>query len=112
MPLILVTVAKDTPVTFHRNERVLAFMMLAIVGLSILAFLAVIIGTAAGLNARDFAGGVWPAVFTLPLIGLPIGFILIIVLLVTTARRRGREAKAEEAATAAKRVSNTARGKK
>ncbi|WP_354568233.1 multidrug ABC transporter ATPase [Glaciihabitans sp. UYNi722] len=98
--------------TFHRNERVLAFMMLAIVGLSILAFLSVIIGTAAGLNARDFAGGVWPAVFTLPLIGLPIGFILIIVLLVTTARRRGREAKAEEAANLAKRGSSPARGKK
>jgi uncharacterized membrane protein len=91
-------VAKETPVTFHRNERLLAFMMLAIVGLSILAFLAVIIGTAAGLNAKDFAGGVWPAVFTLPLIGLPIGFLLIVILLIITARRRSREARAEAAA--------------
>ncbi len=77
----------------------LAFMMLAIVGLSILAFLAVILGTAAGLTAKDFAVGVWPVVFTLPLIGLPIGFILILILLITTARRRGREARAQAASS-------------
>ena len=72
-------------------------MMLAIVGLSIAAFLAVIIGTAAGLTAKDFASGVWPTVYTLPLVGLPIGFLLIVVLLITTGIRRSREARADTA---------------
>lgn len=72
-------------------------MMLSIVGVSIAAFLAVIIATAAGLTAKDFAGGVWPAVFTLPLVGLPIGFLLIVALLITTGLRRSREARADAA---------------
>lgn len=72
-------------------------MMLSIVAVSIAAFLAVIIGTAAGLTAKDFAGGVWPTVFTLPLVGLPIGFLLIVALLITTGIRRSREARADAA---------------
>jgi uncharacterized membrane protein len=87
-------VAKETPVTIHRNERVLAYMIAAIVGLSIIAFFAVIIGTATGLTAKDFSGGVWPAIFTLPLVGLPIGMLLIVVLLIISARRRSRETRA------------------
>jgi hypothetical protein len=37
--------------------------------------------------------GIWPVVTMLPLIGLPIGFVLIIVLLATSIVRRGRAAK-------------------
>jgi hypothetical protein len=77
--------------TPNRVERILAYMVASAIGLSILAFLAIIIARAAGLKSAD--EGVWPAVFMLPLIGLPIGFILIVVLLVMTFVRRGREAK-------------------
>jgi hypothetical protein len=90
---ILVLVANDTPISVHRVERILAFMVAAAVGLSILAFLAVIIGTGVGLKAADFSGGIWPVVFFLPLVGLPLGLILIIALIVTSGIRRGREAK-------------------
>jgi len=67
-------------------------MIVAIVALSIAAFFAMIIGTFAGMTGPDFARGIWPAIAYAPLIGLPIGFILIIVLLVLGIRRRGREA--------------------
>jgi hypothetical protein len=77
----------------HRGERVLAFMVASAVGLSIISFLAIIIGTAAGLAAADFSGGVWPIVFVLPLIGLPIGLVLMITLIIVSGLRRGREAK-------------------
>lgn len=70
----------------------MAYMIVAIVGLSIVAFFAVIIGTFAGMKGPDFAVGMWPAVAYLPLIGLPIGFLLIVVLLILSIRRRGREA--------------------
>lgn len=73
-------------------------MIAAIIGLSILAFLAVIIGTAVHLDAKAFSTGVWPVIYTLPEIGLPIGFVLIIVLLILSTRRRARETKAAEAA--------------
>ena len=88
---ILIPVAHDTPITSHRGERILAFMVASAVGLSIIAFLAIIIGTATGV--RDFGEGVWPVLFLLPLIGLPIGLLLIIVLIVISGRRRGREAR-------------------
>lgn len=80
-----------SPVSEHRIERLLAYMVAAAVGLSILAFAAVIIGTAVGV--RDFDEGMWPSVIMLPLIGLPIGFVLMIALLVLSAVRRGRETK-------------------
>lgn len=70
----------------------MAYMIVAIVGLSIAAFFAVIIGTFAGMNGPDFATGIWPAIAYLPLIGLPIGLLLIIVLLILSVRRRGKEA--------------------
>jgi TRAP-type C4-dicarboxylate transport system permease small subunit len=71
-----------------RAERSLAFMIAATLGLSVLAFLALIIGTAAGV--RNFGEGMWPVVIFLPLIGLPIGFVLMLILLVLNMRRRLR----------------------
>jgi uncharacterized membrane protein len=88
-----VTVAIDTPITDHRVERILAFMVLSAVGLSIVAFIAIIIGTGVGLKAADFSGGIWPVVFVLPLVGLPIGLVLMIALIIISGIRRGREAK-------------------
>ena len=82
------------PVTDHRAECVLAYMVAATIGLSILAFLAVMIGTLAGVGADDgFSQGIWPAILILPLIGLPIGFVLLIVLLIVNGVRRSRESR-------------------
>ena len=77
------------PITQHRAERVLAFMFVGIVGISILAFIAVMIGTLTGAGANDgFSQGVWPIVLTLPLFGLPIAFILLIALIIVNGVRR------------------------
>jgi magnesium-transporting ATPase (P-type) len=84
-------VANDTPILDNRLERILAFMVASAIGLSILSFLAVIIGTAAGV--RDFGAGIWPLAIFLPMIGLPIGLLLIIALIIVSGIRRGREAK-------------------
>jgi len=70
---------------------VLAFMVVSAIGLSIIAFLAVIIGTAAGVT--DFSGGVWPVAIVLPAIGLPLGLALVIALIIVSGVRRGREAR-------------------
>ena len=85
-------VSDSGPVTEHRAERVLAFMFAAVVGLSILAFLAVIIGTAAGAAEADgFSQPPWPFIIMLPWFGLPIGFLLLIALLIVNWVRRSRE---------------------
>ncbi|MEI5584450.1 MULTISPECIES: hypothetical protein [unclassified Agromyces] len=82
------------PIADQRVERVLAYMVAATVGLSIISFLAVMIGTLAGVGADDgFSQGIWPAVLILPLIGLPIGFLLLIALLIVNGVRRSRESR-------------------
>jgi len=82
------------PHASNRPERILAYMVAAVVVLSILCFIALIAGTALGAGNNDgFSQGLWPTVITLPLFGLPVGFVLIIVLMVLSGVRRSREAK-------------------
>ncbi|GAA2045768.1 hypothetical protein GCM10009819_36600 [Agromyces tropicus] len=86
--------SNQDPITGHRVERILAYMVAATVGLSIIAFFAVMIGTLAGVGADDgFSRGIWPVVLVLPLIGLPIGFLLLVALLIVNGLRRSRESK-------------------
>ena len=69
-------------------------MVASVVGLSILAFVAVIVATAMGVGANDgFSRGIWPPIFILPLYGLPVGFVLIISLMISVGVRRSREAR-------------------
>jgi uncharacterized membrane protein YiaA len=75
----------------HRTERVLVSMIAAVVGLSVLAFLARIVGTLVGVS--DYTAGVWPAVTVLPLVGFPVAILLIIAFVVATVVRRGRETR-------------------
>jgi uncharacterized membrane protein YhaH (DUF805 family) len=76
-----------------RIERSLAVMIAAVIGMSIIAFLAIIIATAVGVGGESFSSGVWPAVFLVPYIGLPIGLVLMLVLLIINMRRRLRDAR-------------------
>jgi hypothetical protein len=70
-------VAKDIPATAHRSERVLAFMIAGIVGLSIVTIFVVLIGTGAGLS-RIAPASVWQALTLFPFVGLSVGFLMII----------------------------------
>jgi uncharacterized membrane protein len=84
------------PVRVSRLERILAVLVAAIVILALVCFVAVIVGTSLGAGADDgFSHGVWPAVFMVPYLGLPLAFVLIVVLLISNALRRSRAAKAD-----------------
>jgi uncharacterized membrane protein len=86
--------ATPAPISDTRRERLLAFMVVGMVGLSVLAIFAIILGTAMGAGFDNgFSQGIWPTVFLLPVIALPIGILMMIVLMVTTMRRRAREAQ-------------------
>jgi hypothetical protein len=89
---ILRAVANDTS-SPRPIERILAYMIAAAVGLSVLCFVALIIATAVGTTAEQFSAAPWPTVVVLPAIGLPIGLVLMVALLIITAIRRGRESK-------------------
>jgi hypothetical protein len=78
----------------HRAERILAYMVAGTVGASIIAFFAVMIGTFANADNPGWAEqGIWPAVLVFPLIGLPIGFLLLVALLIVNGIRRSRESR-------------------
>ncbi len=76
----------DVPV--RRFDRVLAFMSLGLAVVSIGCFFAIIIARPAGVT--DFSEGIWPIVAVLPLIALPIAFLMILALLIMTFVRRAR----------------------
>lgn len=87
--------SESGPITDNRAERVLAAMFAAMVGLSILAFFALMIGTATGAAADNgFSEGVWPLVIMLPWFALPAAFLLLIALLIVNGVRRGRASRA------------------
>ena len=81
------TDSENLPVS--RLERTLAFMVFSTIGLSILCFLAVIIGSTLGWAP-------WPVIIILPLVGLPIGFVLIIALIAINLVRRSRANRATQ----------------
>ncbi|GAA2239898.1 hypothetical protein GCM10009851_26590 [Herbiconiux moechotypicola] len=66
-------------------------MVASAIGLSVLAFLAIIIATLVGV--RDFDSSIWRTIILLPLFGLPIGLVFMIILLVLSTRRRLRDAR-------------------
>ncbi|MBT2504008.1 hypothetical protein [Curtobacterium sp. ISL-83] len=79
----------DSPVTFNRTERALAFMVGGIFVLGLLCFVAMII---MWLTAPGAEGQMpWPVVMAIPLVGFPIGMVMVFVLLAITWTRRARE---------------------
>ena len=83
--------AKNTAVDVNRNERIIAYMLASAIGLSVLAIIAILAGTALGV--RDFDEGAWPVIIVLPAIGFPIGVLLLITLVLVSARRKSRAAR-------------------
>lgn len=76
----------DVPV--RRLDRILAFMSLGLAVVSIGCFFAIMIARPAGVT--DFSQGVWPVIAVLPLIALPLAFLMILALLIMTFVRRAR----------------------
>ena len=68
----------------NRLESVLAFMAAGVVGVSLVTMLI-------ALLVRLFGGQPWAVLAQLPLVGLPIGFLIIISLVVVNTIRRSRE---------------------
>jgi len=82
------------PAPISRLQRILAYMIGAIILVSVICIIAILVGSAVGVGANDgFSGGIWPLVIVLPFPGLIVGFLLMIALLVITAINRSRAAK-------------------
>jgi len=79
------TPGDDVPV--RPIDRLLAFMSLGLLLLSVVAFFAIMIGSGAG---ADMSTGVWPAVGVLVYIAPIIAFILLLTVLIMSLVRRSR----------------------
>ena len=75
----------DVPV--RRLDRILAFMSLGLLLLSILCFFAIMIGSSAG---ADFSSGVWPVIGLVVYIAPILAFALLLTVLIMTFVRRAR----------------------
>lgn len=81
--------AADSSVTFNRTERVLGFM---VGGIFIAAFLCIAAMIVMWLTVPSAQASMpWPVIMAIPLIGLPIGMVLVFVLLGLTWSKRARE---------------------
>jgi hypothetical protein len=78
---------KSEPQGPSRVETVLAYMGAGIIGLSLLSIVITLVSSYLGAktNLALFA--------QIPLLGLPLGFILVMALLILALRRKGRENK-------------------
>ena len=86
------TKSPEPEVPVRRIDRILAFSALGLAAASIVCFFAIIIGTAVGMQQKDFGASVWPFVAAIPYWGLPLAFVMIIVLLTMSFIRKGRAA--------------------
>ncbi|QNE37301.1 hypothetical protein [Leifsonia shinshuensis] len=85
----------QTPPPASRLQRVLSYIVAALVVVSLVCIAAILVGSALGGMPQQGSGqGLWPAVFLFPLIALPIAFVLLITLIIVTGRQRSRAAKA------------------
>lgn len=83
------TPADDVPV--RRIDRILSFMSLGLLVLSIVCFFAIMIATP---NGADMRTGVWPIVGFLTYFAPILAFALLFTVLITTFIRRGRANRA------------------
>ncbi|MFT4051226.1 MAG: multidrug ABC transporter ATPase [Microbacterium sp.] len=81
----------DLPV--RRIDRILAFMSLGLLLLSVVCFVAIMIGSAAGMDHEDFGAGLWPSVGTTVYIAPIVAFLLLLAVLIMTFIRKARVGK-------------------
>lgn len=74
-----------------RAQRVLATLAFTVIGLSAASVIALLVLTAAGVSGAALSSGGLLVLKVLPLVGLPIGLLLVITLVVVLAVRRMRE---------------------
>jgi hypothetical protein len=78
-------VKPQQPAGIGRAERTLAYMFISIIAVTVLAFLAILFAALLGVER---SGPLWQFIVALPLVALPIAFLMMIAMLVVGVRRR------------------------
>ncbi|WP_434810103.1 multidrug ABC transporter ATPase [Microbacterium sp. bgisy189] len=85
------TPGEDLPV--RRIDRILAFMSLGLLALSVVCFFAIMIGSATGMEQADFGTGIWPVVGATVYIAPILAFAMLMTVLIMTFVRRAKANK-------------------
>lgn len=80
----------DVPI--RRIDRILAFMSLGMLVLSIISFFAIMIGSNAGADMRS---GLWPTIGFIVYVAPIIAFVLLLTVLISSFVRRARANRGE-----------------
>jgi FtsH-binding integral membrane protein len=86
------TPADDVPV--RRIDRILAFMSLGLLVVSVACFLAIMIATATGSDHEDFGSGFWPVIGFVVYAAPPLAFVMMLALIIMAFVRRARANRA------------------
>lgn len=81
----------DEPIPARRIDSVFAITSLVLIGLSVVCFFAILIGSAVGV---DFNTGVWPTLGVVVYVAPIVGFVLLLTVLIRGFMRRGRASRA------------------
>lgn len=73
-----------------RTERILAYVLVALIAVSVATFFAIMIATASGMDQAAFNTPIWRAVAFTPWVGLPAAVLVVIALVVTGGRSRSK----------------------
>jgi hypothetical protein len=82
----------DNDVPIRSIDRLLAFMSLGLLLLSVISFFAIMIGSSAG---ADMQTGVWPAVGVLVYFAPILAFAMLLTVLIMSLVRRSRAARGD-----------------
>jgi hypothetical protein len=85
--------AKPEPVPVTRLQRSLMYVAGSVLGIGIIAIIALLIGEATIKPAAFQGSQIWATVAFLPDIAIPLGFFLFIVLIIVVFIQRSRTAK-------------------
>lgn len=80
----------ESNTTVSRFERVLAYVLVVLIAVSLIAFFAIMISTAMGMPAADYDTPLWRVIAFTPWIGLPVAFLFVIVLIIRGGRGRAK----------------------
>ncbi|GAA5032786.1 multidrug ABC transporter ATPase [Microbacterium fluvii] len=80
----------DGDVPIRRIDRILAFMSLGLLALSVICFFAIMIGSSSG---GDMKSGIWPVIGILVYFAPIVAFVLLLTVLIMSFVRRARANK-------------------
>jgi hypothetical protein len=82
--------ASETAPSEGRAERILAYMLAAILLVAVLSILAILLAPLFAVDSSQYSTPLWQVILLLPAVGIPVAGLIFIAILIISVRRRRR----------------------